>query len=541
VAGLGSVAALAVAALAAQAPADDRLVLNSQMRVRVDAGRVILLEQQPSVPGPAAVVAVPLERLEDDLRALVLLSLFPKDRRDGGDWIHVARAGRIPTYDEGLWQVALWFTGQGERFEELGRANGLLGPELAAGQEVRIPAALLHPALVAGPRSDDGALEYGRDAQGEFAGYRLKAGEALYSSVVLRFTGRTAKEDVEALAAEIATRSGIRDITDIPIDWLVKIPFDVLEPEFLPRENPRRRLVESERAEAEAALAERPRPAARRRLEGVVVILDPGHGGRDIGTENHGVWEHDHTYDIAMRLKRRLEAGSGATVFLTLEDRETGTAPSAGDALERNHQGTLNTDPPFLPGSDGESSMGVNLRWYLANSILRRVVKAGTDPDRVVFLSIHADARHPALRGAMVYVPGAAYRAGTYGSSSAGYRRFREVREQPKISFTRKERLRSEAVSRRLADQIVKALRRDGLPVQDFKPVRERVIRGRGTWLPAVLRGNAVPTKLLIEVLNLTNPADAAMIGRAAQRERVALALASALEAHFGSAGRPAP
>ena len=33
------------------------------------------------------------------------------------------------------------------------------------------------------------------------------------------------------------------------------------------------------------------------------------------------------------------------------------------------------------------------------------------DPDRVLFLSLHADSRHSSLRGVMVYVPGAA--AGT--------------------------------------------------------------------------------------------------------------------------------
>lgn len=534
-------AAVATAALAAEPAPSDRLVLSSALSVRVDAGRAIVIEKRPApgaaLPGP---VSVPLERADDDLRALVLLSLFPKDHREGGDWIHVARAGVLPTYDEGLWQVAAWFTGDGAHFEEIRRANGLTSPELSPGQAVRIPAAVLHPALAARPTSDDGSLEFGRDARGAFAGYRLKAGEALYSGVVLRYTGRTAKEDVDRLARDLAERSGIRDLTDIPIGWLVKIPLDLLEPEFLPKDDPRRVAAERERAAAEEELAKSPRPAPRGRLDGVLVILDPGHGGRDVGTENHGLWEHDYVYDIAMRLKRRLEKGTGATVRLTLEDRLTGTTPSSGDALERNFQGTLMTDPPFLPGSDGESSVGVNLRWLLANSLLRKAVASGTDPDRVVFLSIHADSRHPALRGAMVYVPGAGYRKGTYGSRSPEYTRFREVREQPTITFTRKERLRSEAVSRRLADQVVRTLRRGGLPVQDFKPVRERVIRGRRDWLPAVLRGNAVPTKVLIEVLNMSNAADAELLGRAADRERIAGALASALEAHFGG-GRRVP
>jgi N-acetylmuramoyl-L-alanine amidase len=63
------------------------------------------------------------------------------------------------------------------------------------------------------------------------------------------------------------------------------------------------------------------------------------------------------------------------------------------------------------------------------------------------------------------------------------------------------------------------------------------VIRGRKVWLPAVLRGNAVPTTVLVEMVNLNNPDDAALLGRAADRERLAKALAAALADHFGPSG----
>ena len=54
--------------------------------------------------------------------------------------------------------------------------------------------------------------------------------------------------------------------------------------------------------------------------------------------------------------------------------------------------------------------VGVNLRWYLANSIFRRAMKGGVPREKVVFLSIHADSLHPSLRGAMAYIPGAQLR-----------------------------------------------------------------------------------------------------------------------------------
>ena len=472
--------------------------------------------------------------LGTDARALVLRSVFPDDRADGGDWLHVARKSPLPIYDEGLWQVAAWFTGDGGHFVELLRVNGLASPELSPGQIVRIPASLLDAALRPGATSDDGALVYGSDARGPFAGYRLKPGEALYSAVVLRYTGRTSPEDVESLARTIAARSDVLDLTGIPAGWLVKIPLDLLEPEFLPSSDARRQSIEKAKAAMERELTARPPSEATRGLEGVVVIVDPGHGGMDPGTMNHAVWEHDYVFDVASRLRRELETHTAAKVFLTLDGPGKPSAPSGGDALESNRKRSVLTTPPFLAEENGETAIAVNLRWYLANSVFRKLVKGGADPDKIVFLSLHADARHASLRGAMVYVPGATFRKGTMGYSSSTYLRFKEVREQPRVSFSSRDRLRSEAVSRKLAVAIVKALKRADLPTQPYQPIRERVIRGGDVWLPAVLRGNVVPTKVLIEMVNLNNPDDATLLGRATDRDRLAKALASALSDYFG-------
>jgi N-acetylmuramoyl-L-alanine amidase len=480
---------------------------------------------------------IPLEFLGPDARAFVLRSAFPDDRLDGGDWLHVARKSVLPIYDEGLWQVAAWFTGNGAQFADLLRVNGLTSPELAPGQIVRIPASLLDAALKPGPTSEDGTLVYGSDARGKFAGYRLKPGEALYSSVVLRYTGRTAPDDVEALARTIAVRSDVRDVTGIPAGWLVKIPLDVLEPEFLPKSDERRKDIENAKAAMERELSARPPKEATHGLSGVVVIIDPGHGGMDPGTMNHAVWEHDYVFDVASRLRRELETRTAAKVVFTLDGPSKDSVPSRGDTLGANRKRSVMTTPPFLAEEDGETAVAVNLRWYLANSVFRRLVKNGADPDKIVFLSLHADARHPSLRGAMVYVPGATFRSGTMGYSSSTYLRFKEVREQPRVSFSSRDRVRSEAVSRKLAAAIVKALKKGDLPTQPYQPIRERVIRGREVWLPAVLRGNAVPTKVLVEMVNLNNPDDAALLGRAADRDRLAKALAGALTDYFGPKG----
>lgn len=480
-------------------------------------------------------VRVPLALVSRDFRVLVLVSLFPRDHREGEDWIHVAHEGRLPTFDAGLWEVAEWFTGRGDTFDELMATNDISSPEMRSGQTIRIPSALLHPAFRNGMVSPDGTLEYDSDEDGPFAAYRLKPGEALYSAVVVRYTGRTKAADVVAIAEQIRERSGIRDLRDIPVGYKVKIPLDLLEPEFLPSGHPRRLEAEAARKELEAELARQPVTAARHGLEGVVVILDPGHGGRDLGTMNHGIWEHDYVYDVTCRLKQRLESQTGAKVYLTLEDEKTGCVPSRTDKLKANRQGTVQTHPPFLAKENGEARIGVNLRWYLANSIYRREVSAGIDPDKIVFLSIHADARHPSLAGVMVYVPGATYIGKTHGFKSRTYTRYAEVREKQYVSFSKKQRIRSEAVSQKFGEEIVRTFRSEGLPVQPYRPVRNRIIRGRSIFVPAVLRGNAVPTKVLVEMVNVSNSRDAALLASARDRDRLADALYQALFGYFGS------
>jgi len=542
---------------------DDAVQLSSDLRVAVRQGRDVELEirasadddfasisrratgsderagtlealNSPVEVAPDRWIRVPVSLLVPELRSLVLRVLFPQDRNDGDDWVHLSRSGTLPTYDEGLWQVAEWFTGRGETFSELMQLNGLSSPELREGQSIRIPATLLDAAFAPRMHSDDGALEYGSDARGPYAAYRLNAGEALYSAVVVRFTGRTSGDDVREVAGLLVARSEIRDPHDIPVGFEIKIPLDLLEPQYLPKSHPRRVDAEKQLAALDRELARRPVSGSGTGLENVIVILDPGHGGRDLGTMNNGIWEHDYVYDVACRLKRMLETETAARVVMTLEDKQTGCVPSRGDKLVANQQGTVLTTPAFLAKKEGEAKIGVNLRWYLANSVYRKATKQGTKPERIVFLSLHADSRHPGLRGLMVYVPGAGYRTKTYGSTSKTYAKYREVKEKPTIRFSKQQRVRSEAISRKLAREIVASFKKSGLPVQPYEPVRDKIIRGKSRWVPAVLRGNAIPTKVLVEMLNLSNRDDAKLLAAAQRREQLARAIHVSLFRYFG-------
>jgi len=470
---------------------------------------------------------VPFMILSKDWQLKTVKALFAKDRPEADGWRHEAR-GLGPLQRESLWRLSEWFTGTGENFRAIREYNELTDDDVARGTAVTIPSELLLPAFraVLPVPETPFSLEYGVDKDGEFAIYRLRPGEALYSSVVVRFTGRVFAADVNALAGDIAARSGIRDVTDIPIGYRVKVPFDVLQPEFLPEGHAKRKeYEESLRASAQFSNQVRVRG-----LSGITVILDAGHGGPDVGASMGGVWESLHVYDISIRVKRLLENQTAARVHVTTRDGAEFRVHDA-DVLpfSRSHQ--LLTTPPY---DLADAKVGVNLRWYLANSVFRRAVKAESDPQKVVFLSIHADSLHPSLRGAMAYIPAAELRGESYGKSGPVYTARKEVAESPRVSFPYQDRVKSEGLSRELAKQMIAAFQGGGLLVHPFKPVRDKIIRDGGAWVPAVLRYNSVPAKMLLEVCNLANDQDRKLIQTRAYRQKVAEAIVSGLLAYYG-------
>jgi len=398
------------------------------------------------------------------------------------------------------------------------------GDEEDEGPTIGSPAPYAPPPVAEGA----GDLKYGHDNEGGYAIYRLKKGEALYSAVVIRFTGRVDVQEVNDLATKVARRSGIDDVTGIRVGYPVKIPTDDLLPEYLPREDPRRQAWER----SHAAVERYTNAAGSRNLDGVAVILDAGHGGRDIGASHNGVWEHDYVYDVMCRVKKLLETTTRARVIPTIKDTRDGYLIRDATRLPRNGSEVLLTSPPF-PLSGTVPS--VNLRWYLSNAWYRKLTGEGVDPDKIVFTSLHADARHPSLRGAMVYVPGAEYRRGRYGSASAVYARYREARETPFVSFTREQRERSEGLSRQFAASLIDAFTDRKVAVHPYGPVRERIIRRGRSWVPAVLRCNIVPVQVLIEISNLSNPEDSRSLADPAYRQRVAEAYVEGLARYFAA------
>jgi N-acetylmuramoyl-L-alanine amidase len=302
-----------------------------------------------------------------------------------------------------------------------------------------------------------------------------------------------------------------------------------LLPDFLPREDSRYKAW----AERKAATAKFTNTYKSTALEGVVVILDSGHGGLDRGAIQNGVWEDSYVYDIACRIHEGLEARTKARVLMILHNPNLGYKPQDRRELPADRGAVILTHPWYVPEENSEARFGVNLRWYLANQYFERLLKEGVDPQRVVFTSLHADSLHPSVRGAMFYVPGSAYRRTRWSSKGEVYEAYAEYRAKPVYTATEKELERSEGLSHQFAKCLERSFRRAKLPVHAYGATRDHVVRGGKAWVPAVIRNSAIPCSLLMEVCNLNNVEDAKLMKDPAYRQAVAEAYIAALVRYY--------
>ncbi|HHQ47643.1 MAG TPA: hypothetical protein ENK19_02000, partial [Acidobacteria bacterium] len=239
--------------------------------------------------------------------------------------------------------------------------------------------------------------------------------------------------------------------------------------------------------------------------------------------------------DILCRIKHNLERHTKATVWTTIKDLSRGYRIVDRNVLVQDRDQILLTHPPFALT---DTKTGVHLRWYLANDIVLREEKRRVPRSRIVFISIHADSLHPSVRGTMIYVPARHLRPSSFSVRRRSLDRYVEYRRHPRVKLSKRFRAQAEASSRQLATQIVVALRRDGLEVHPYQPVRGSVLRGRRRWVPAVLRYNLAQNAILLEVCNLANREDRRLLLDERWRERYARAVVQGLAADFGGSTR---
>jgi N-acetylmuramoyl-L-alanine amidase len=360
-------------------------------------------------------------------------------------------------------------------------------------------ATLSHPDLV-----------FQQNARGEReAVYRLKKGEALYSAVVVRFTGRIDADEVNDIAQKLLAYNGIRDATKIADGALIRIPARFLDEDILRGKIP------------PAPTTRPPRPERRSHSHSNLhVILDAGHGGNDPGTMVRGWVEDEIAYDLMLRIKQGLQ-NRGVKVYSTVRDKQTGDAIGGGSLLATNRDEYVKVTPEYFMD---DSRIALNLRIYLIEDLYRWIRRQGVPPENVVMISIHLDHLHPSVGGAMVYFPGANERSSQFRAAGNIYRQFKESRLGT-ISFSQRENKSAEAASEAFAWNVIDAFCQANIPVHDYQPVRRYVYRRDSKWTPGIIRYSRVPTSVLLEAANLSNRDDLLRIRSASFRQRLAEAV----------------
>jgi N-acetylmuramoyl-L-alanine amidase len=356
--------------------------------------------------------------------------------------------------------------------------------------------ALSHPDLV-----------FQQNARGEReAVYRLKKGEALYSAVVVRFTGRIDADEVNSIAKKLLAYNGISNATRIPDGALIRIPVRFLDEDILRGKIP------------PATITRPPRPERRSRSRSNLhVILDAGHGGNDPGTMVRGWVEDEIAYDLMLRIKQGLQ-NRGAKVYSTVSDKRTGDAVNGGSLLANNRDEYVKVTPQYFME---DSRIALNLRIYLIEDLYRWILRRGAAPENVMLISIHLDHLHPSVGGTMVYFPGADQRSSQFKTAGSVYRQFKESR-LGRIIFKRNETVSAEEASRSFAWDLIEAFQKNNIPVHEYQPVRRYVYRRDAKWTPGIIRYSRVPTSILLEAANLSNRDDHTRIRSASFRQRLA-------------------
>ena len=294
-------------------------------------------------------ITFPLKVINGSIRSSALKAVFFKDKAGIGYWKH-----RVTFAWETTSMIAGLFTKEGIKAGHLVRYNKMRnkGNILKKGDVIKIPWKWVSPELSLRPVSLKPPLKLKQDKSGKFyAHYQMKHGETLYSSVVIRFTGRLLNDEVNQVANKLLKLNNIYDAKLIQTRQKIRIPLEWLSEEYLGSQTndvssrktsvkktnkKKTKKIKSSKAVAskkklkrgkstQKAVAQKTKSKRKNNVHKIHVILDSGHGGRDPGATAGSrknkdlIYEDEVVYDISKRMSKLFKK-QGIIVHPTLAD-----------------------------------------------------------------------------------------------------------------------------------------------------------------------------------------------------------------------------
>ena len=502
-------------------------------------------------------ITFPLKVINGSIRSSALKAVFFKDKAGIGYWKH-----RVTFAWETTSMIAGLFTKEGIKAGHLVRYNKMRnkGNILKKGDVIKIPWKWVSPELSLRPVSLKPPLKLKQDKSGKFyAHYQMKHGETLYSSVVIRFTGRLLNDEVNQVANKLLKLNNISNAKLIQSRQKIRIPLEWLSEEYLGSQTndvssrktsvkktnkKKTKKIKSSKAVAskkklkrgkstQKAVAQKTKSKRKNNVHKIHVILDSGHGGRDPGATAGSlknkdlIYEDEVVYDISKRMSKLFKK-QGIIVHPTLSDPNQ-KQPIRYLSHSHDRDERLLVTPNYLTRN---ARIGVNMRVYLVNHIFKNLRKKKVPSENILFISLHGDALHSSLSGAMVYFPDSRLRRGRFNMSSKIYRKRKEY--STNLTYKPRDNKYSEKLSKSFGKNIINEFRELGLRTHRVSSaVRGYLYRKGKKTLPAVLRYSMVPTSVLVEIANLNNRLDRRDLLKSKTRQKIAKAITNSVTTHF--------
>ena len=502
-------------------------------------------------------ITFPFNVINGSIRSSALKAVFFKDKAGIGYWKH-----RVTFAWETTSMIAGLFTKEGIKAGHLVRYNKMRnkGNILKKGDVIKIPWKWISPELSLRQVSLKPPLKLKQDKLGKlYAHYQMKDGETLYSSVVIRFTGRLLNDEVNQVANKLLKLNNISDAKLIQSRQKIRIPLEWLSEEFLvfhtndvsstktsvkkTKKKKTKKIKSSKVAVSkkklkqgksiQKAVAQKTKSKRKKNVHKIHVILDSGHGGRDPGTSAGSIknkdliYEDEVVYDISKRMSNLFKK-QGIIVHPTLADPNQ-KKPIRYLSSRHDRDEHLLVTPRYLARN---ARIGVNMRVYLVNHIFQQLRKKKVPSENILFISLHGDALHSSLSGAMVYFPDSRLRRGRFNLKNKIYLKRKEYIS--KLTYKPRDNKYSEKLSKSFGKVIINQFRKLKLRTHRVSSaVRGYLYRKGKKTLPAVLRYSKVPTSVLVEIANLNNRLDRRDLLKSKTRQKIAKALTNSVTAHF--------